>query len=507
MWHDLVIAYAHALELPNLLCIIGGSLLGILVGAFPALDTAVAAALLVPLTFGMTSTQAILMLTAVYCAGVYAGQIPAILFRIPGSTEAVMTTLDGYELTKKGRADEALGIGLTASVFGGIFGTLMLTFATPPLAKIALAFGPAEYFALGIFGLSALSGVGGTSVIKGLTCGLIGLLLATVGIDAITGMARFTFGSKVLLGGISFIPAVIGLFAGAEVFKQVALGGPISESERDDIISRQKIRIKLPSLSQLNPLKWTLLKSGFIGGLIGMLPGVGATTAAIVGYGQAARSSKHPETFGKGDPEGIAAAEMANNAAAPAAMIPLLSLGIPGSAITAIILGAFMLHGLRPGPLFMMQQKDLAFIIFAGVLLSQLVFFAAAFAAVIPFIKLRTLPRPLLIVFILSFAILGTAAMGGPSAMPTMVVLGIFGYILERCDFPLAPVVFGLVLGPIIEKSLRRALMIAQYDIIVVLARPITLALLLGAVFFVLIPLLRGMSKKGRGQEMTVAGR
>jgi len=414
-----------------------------------------------------------------------------------------MTTVEGYELTKKGRADEALGIGLVASVFGGIFGTLLLTFATPVLAKVALEFGPAEYFALGIFGLSALTGVGKTSLIKGWISGLIGLLLATVGLDAITGMARFTFGSEILLGGISFVPAVIGLFAGAEVFRQVARHRSFLGTEREDIISKQKIRIKLPSLSCLNSFKQTLLKSGVIGGLIGMLPGVGATTAAIVAYGQAARSSKHPETFGKGNPEGIAATEMANNAAAPAAMIPLLSLGIPGSAITAIILGAFMLHGLRPGPLFMIQQKELAFTIFAGVFISQLVFFSLAFVAIVPFMKLRSLPGPLLVVFILSFAVVGTVAMGGPSAMPIMVSLGIFGYILERYGFPLAPLVFGLVLGPIIEKSLRRALMIAEYNIIEVLTRPITLGLLLGTVFFVLFPLLQQFSKKNKVKNET----
>jgi len=497
MWQDLLNGYSHALQFSNLLAIIAGSFLGFMVGAFPALDTTVATALMVPLTFTLPPTQAILMLSAIYCSGVYAGQIPAILFRIPGSGEAIMTTFDGCKLAEKGQANKALGYGLSASVVGGVIGSMMLTFGSLYLVNIALKFGPAEYFALGVFAIVCISGLSGKSIIKGLIIGAIGMLLATVGIDSIAGMPRFTFGSKVLLGGIGFLPATIGLFAGAEVFKQVARDRPFSisigETDKTSVAAnvKQKIRIELPRLSEFFLMKWTILKSAIIGGLIGLMPGVGGTTAAIVSYGEAVRSSKHPETFGEGEIEGVVAPEVANNAAAPAAMIPMLCLGIPGSANTAIILGAFMIHGIDAGPLFLIQQKEIAFTIFAGVLLAQFVFFSIAFVGVIPFLKLRSLPGPFLAVFILSFAIVGTAATGEPYAMPLAVIMGIFGYILERYGFPLAPIVFGMVLGPIIEKSLRRAMVITQYDFIAVVSRPITLTLLLGAVLVVCFPLVK----------------
>lgn len=492
MWQDLLTGYGHAFEFYNLLAILGGSLLGFMVGAFPALDTTVATALMVPLTFGLPPTPAILMLSSIYCAGVYAGQIPAILFRIPGSGEAIMTTFDGSKLAEQGKANIALGYGLSASIVGGVIGSIMLTFGTLSLVKIALKFGPAEYFALGVFAMTCISGLSGKSIVKGLMIGSIGMLFATVGIDTISGMPRFTFGTGFLLGGIGFLPATIGLFAGAEVFKQVTRDKPFSALNEGNTASnvKQKVRIKIPSLIEFYAMRWTVLKSGIIGGLIGVMPGIGGTTAAVVSYGEAVRSSKHPETFGEGEIEGVVAPEVANNAAAPAAMIPMLCLGIPGSANTAIILGAFMIHGLDAGPLFLINQREIAFTIFAGVLLAQFVFFSIAFVGVIPFLKLRVLPGHFLVIFILSFAIVGTAATGEPYAMPLAVIMGIFGYILERYKFSLAPIVFGMVLGPIIEKSLRRAMIITQYDFIAVITRPIALVLLIAALLIVVYPLI-----------------
>ena len=276
-----------------------------------------------------------------------------------------MTTIDGYRMTEKGLANEALGYHLSASVIGGLLGSLSLLFATPFLTDVALRFGPAEYFALGVFGMTCVTGLTGTSVVRGMITGAIGMLLATVGIDSISGMSRFTFGSGVLVSGIAFLPATIGLFAGAEIFKQIGRDRPFSVSDDSDPSSnvpKRKVRIKLPPLSEFyrSNRKWLVLKSAIIGILVGACPAVGATTAAVVSYGAAARSSKHPETFGTGEVEGVIAPEAGNNACAPAAFIPLLSLGIPGSANAAIILGAFLIHGLDAGPLFMVQQRELA---------------------------------------------------------------------------------------------------------------------------------------------------
>jgi putative tricarboxylic transport membrane protein len=495
MWHDLFLGFGSALEPLNFLSIVLGSVIGFAIGAFPALDTTVATALMVPLTFAFSPVQALLLLTAIYCNGSYAGGISAILFRIPGSGEAIMTTLDGYKFTERGKASEALGLHLTSSVIGGILGSITLIFATPLLTDFALRFGPAEYFALGVFGMTCISGLAGISIVRGLITGAIGMLLATVGIDPISGLPRFTFGSGALLGGIGFLPATIGLFAGAEVFRQVGREKPFSvtATEGNQLIEKQRIRIKLPSLMEFyrSNRKWLVLKSAIIGVLVGAMPAVGGTTAAVVSYGAAVRSSKHPQTFGTGEPEGVIAPEVANNACAPAAMIPMLSLGIPGSGNTAIILGAFLLHGLDAGPMFLVHQRELAFTLMAGVLIAQLVMFGIPFIGVIPFMKLRSLPGPFLAIFILSFALLGSVATGNPNALPQAVLMGIFGYFLERYRFPLGPIVFGMVLGPIIEKSLRRALVISQNDFLAVVSRPIALCLLLGAIFVALFPVIR----------------
>jgi len=502
MWYDLLTGFGNALEPLNFLSIILGSIIGFSIGAFPALDTTVGTALMIPLSFAMTPTQALLLLTALYCNGSYAGGISAILFRIPGSGEAIMTTLDGYKFTEKGKANEALGLHLVSSVIGGIFGSLTLIFATPLLTNFALRFGPAEYFALGVFGMTCVSGLAGISIARGLITGAIGMLLATVGIDPISGMPRFTFGSGSMLGGIGFLPATIGLFAGAEVFKQVAREKPFSVTAGggEEVIQKRRVRIKLPSLSEFyrSNRKWLVLKSAVIGVLIGAMPAVGGTTACVVSYGAAVRSSKHPETFGTGEPEGVIAPEVANNACAPAAMIPMLSLGIPGSGNTAIILGAFLMHGIDAGPMFLVQQREIAFTVMAGVFLAQLVMFFIPFAGVIPFMKLRSLPGSFLAIFILSFALLGSAATSSPHALPQAVLMGVFGYFLERYRFPLGPIVFGMVLGPIIEKSLRRALVITQNDFLAVVSQPISLCLLLGALFVALFPLIRKMLKNSK---------
>ena len=501
MWYDILIGFSTALEPSNFLAIVIGSIIGFSIGAFPALDTSVGTVLMVPLTFALPPSQAFLLLTALYCNGTYAGGVSAILFRIPGSSEAIMTTIDGYKMTEKGLANEALGYHLSASVIGGLLGALSLMFATPFLTDVALRFGPAEYFALGVFGMTCVTGLTGTSVVRGFITGAIGMFLATVGIDSISGMPRFTFGSGSLLSGIAFLPATIGLFAGAEIFKQCARERPFSVSDGNDSspdVPKRKVRIKLPPLSEFyrSNRKWLVIKSAIIGILVGACPAVGATTAAVVSYGAAARSSKHPETFGTGEVEGIIAPEAGNNACAPAAFIPLLSLGIPGSANAAIILGAFLIHGLDAGPLFMVQQKELAYTIMAGIFLSQLVMFGIPFVGVIPFMKLRALPGQILVVFILSFALVGSCASGTAYALPQAVIMGIFGYFLEKGNFPLAPIVFGMVLGPIIERSLRRALLISQNNFLDVVSKPIALVLLLGAVFVVIYPFLRRLARK-----------
>ena len=489
MLADILSGYMYVFQPENLTVVVLGTLIGVALGSFPGLDCAIGVALFVPVTYGMTPAQGILLLGALYSGAVYGAQIPAILFRVPGASEAVMTTLDGYEMTKKGKAGLALGVGLLSSLCGGLFGVAGLTLVAPLLAKIALAFGPSEYFALGILGLTAMASLGSKSQVKALISGLLGLLLATVGLDPISGFPRFHFGTTVLKSGFSFIPAIIGLFAAAEIYNQIYSGRAFSKLQ-GEATGKEQIKIKFPTLKELKTFKWSSLRSAFLGLLVGILPGVGATTGAIVGYSQAVQFSKNPEKFGTGTMEGVIAPEIANNAAAGGAMVPLLSLGIPGSATTAIMLAAFLVHGLRPGPLLMIQQKSLAYTIFAGMALSNILFFFIGMAAIRFFVRLRQVPYPFIAVGIIAFSAVGANAMGDINGMKMMIFFAILGFIMERFNFAVAPMILGLVLGPIIEPSLRRALMIHEYHLYEVLIRPITAGLLILSIVVLITPII-----------------
>jgi putative tricarboxylic transport membrane protein len=501
MINEILVGYVCAFQPDNFLVIILGTIVGVALGSFPGLDCAIGVALFVPLTYGMTPTQAILLLAALYSGAVYGAQIPAILFRVPGASEAVVTTLDGYPMTKKGQAGKALGVGLLASLAGGLFGVLGLTFVTPFLAEIALVFGPSEYFALGILGLTAIASLGSKSQVRAIISGLFGLLFATVGLDPILGLPRFDFGTTVLKGGITFIPAIIGLFAAAEVYNQIYSGTAYSKLRESHSKREERIKIRFPTLKELRPLKWSGLRSAVLGLFVGILPGVGATTGAIVGYSQAVQFSKEPEKFGTGTIEGIIAPEVANNAAAGGAMVPLLSLGIPGSATTAIMLAAFLVHGLRPGPLLLIKQRSFAFTIFAGMALANILFFVIGIIAIRVFVRLREVSYPYIAVGILAFSAVGANAMGDINGMKMMFIFAILGFLMEKYHFAVAPMILGLVLGPIIEPSLRRALMIHEYHVMEVLTRPITAMLLVLSVIVTATPILWRMRKEKMGTK------
>ncbi|MGI6129533.1 MAG: tripartite tricarboxylate transporter permease, partial [bacterium] len=474
----LLLGLLEVIKPVNLLIILFGLVAGFAIGALPGLGSTVGAALFIPLTYGMSSSQALLLLGALYASSVYAGQVPAILFRIPGAEEAVVTTIEGYEMTKKGQAGKALGWGLSSSVLGSVFGAIVLILLAPLLAKVALQFGPPEYFALGILGLTAVSGLGGKSLVKAVIAVLLGLFFATIGIDSMTGVPRFTFGSNTLLSGIPFIPALLGLFAVAEVFKQVAskdMGSTVGTAGLDD---QTQLKVKLPSLKELQGVSWPLLRSSLIGSWIGILPGVGATTAAIMSYSYAVKLSKEPEKFGTGNPEGLVACETANNAAVGGALVPLLALGIPGSATTAVMLGAFLIHGLKPGPLFLVQQQKLAYTVFAGLLVASFLMLPVALQMIKPFLRLFRVSYPVLAAGILGFCAAGARGMGDLYGVLLMFVFGVIGYLMETHDFPVAPMVLGLVLGPIVETNLRRTFILAGSNPLFILTRPIAATLL-----------------------------
>jgi putative tricarboxylic transport membrane protein len=456
----------------SLLLIVFAVVWGIAFGSVPGLTGIVGVALLIPFTFAFDPTEGLLLLGGVYVGATFGGSISAILFNTPGSPEAACTALDGHPMAKRGEAGKALGIALAASAIGGVFGTVVLMLLAPAMAKLALNFGPPEYFALALLGITAIASIGGGSVLKGLTAGLIGLAIATVGLDPITGMERYTFGSMSLMTGISFVPAIIGTFALAEVLARVGEDTRGARPITD-------VSTQLPSLKEFLATRVTLLRSSALGAFIGALPGVGATTASFLSYSEAARWSRHPERFGTGDPDGIAAPEAANNAAVGGSMIPLLALGIPGSATTAVMIGGLTIHGIVPGPLLMEQNTQLVYSVFIGMLLANVLMLVVGLRAARYFALILRAPYALVGPAIVVLCMTGVYALNSNMAdVWIMLALGVFGFVMRKLRYPVAAFIIGLVLGPIAEVSLRQGLMINDYDWLALAGRPITAALL-----------------------------
>lgn len=476
---------SSVIEPYHLLIIVIGSSIGILSGGIPGVSGTMAIALAIPVTYAMSPTASLLLLVSLYASSVYAGSISGILFRTPGAPEGAPATLDGYAMAKKGLAGEALGVDIFSSVTGGIFGTIVLALVAPQLAKVALQFGPSEFFALAFLGLSVVSSVGTKNESKAIISVLMGLFVATVGIDMISGFNRFTFGTTSLLSGISFIPTIIGLFAVAEVLKRI-------REKRGMTGIRSQARAKLPSLKLINKLKGLILRSASIGTFIGILPGVGATTGAFVGLSEAIRWSKHPEKFGTGIPEGIAAPEAANNAACSGAMVPLLTLGIPGSAATALMLGAFLIHGLKPGPLLFIQQPVLVYSVFVAMFLANLSIIILAKLFIRYFSKIIELPYNVLGPGIIIFCVTGVFAVRNNFGdIWIMIIFAILGFFMEKYNYPLAPLILGVVLGPIAEQNLRQAMIISDNNPMVLVSTPISAILIVLSVLSLFSPQLR----------------
>jgi putative tricarboxylic transport membrane protein len=471
---------------------------GIVFGSIPGLTGIVGVALLIPFTFVLDPITGLIVLGGVYVGSTFGGSISAILFNTPGSPEAACTALDGYPMAKRGEAGKALGLALGASAIGGIVGSLVLMLAAPPLARLALNFGPAEYFALAVFGITAIASIGGGSVIKGLLAGLMGLAVATIGIDPLTGMPRYTFGNMMLLTGVSFVPAIIGIFALAEVLQRFSEGPTRSQSI-------QGVSTNLPGLREFLKLRWTLLRSSAIGTAVGALPGVGATTAAFISYSEAVRWSKTPEKFGTGQPEGIAAPESANNAAVGGSLIPLLALGIPGSATTAVMIGGLTIHGIVPGPLLMQTNATLVYSIFIAMLIANLLMIVIGLRAARYFAVILKAPYALVGPAIVVLCMTGVYALNNNVVdVAVMLVFGVVGFALRRLGFPVACFIIGLVLGPIAELSLRQGLILADRDIIELVTRPVTALLLILSVLSLAYGIW-GQVQRSRSQAATAS--
>ncbi len=461
----------------NLFFVFIGVTAGIIVGALPGLTATMGVALLIPFTYRLEPVQGLIMLVGLFCGGIYGGSISAILIGIPGTPSAAATILDGYVMGKKGLAGKAIGMATLASFFGGTLGALIMTFCSPQLAKIALKFGPPEFFSLAFFGLGIIITISGKSILKGLISGIFGLMITTIGYDPLSGCPRLTFGSTELLGGITFIPALIGLFGYSQVFQGIEkiLILPPVKSELKNIV---------PKLRELKSVFKTMVKSALIGTFIGAVPGTGCDIAAFVSYGEARRSSKNPEKFGTGILEGVAAPEAGNNAATGGAMIPMLTLGVPGDAVTAVLMGALTIHGFQPGPLLFKDHPGVVYPVFAGMILAQFVMLGVGLGGMRFFARIINIDRRIMTPIIFFLCVVGSYAMRFSFFdVGVSLIIGIIAYFMNYYGFPGSPILLALILGPMVEQNLRRSLIISHGNPLIFVTRPISLAFIIMGIF------------------------
>jgi putative tricarboxylic transport membrane protein len=454
--------FAVALDPFNLMLVLVGCFLGTLIGALPGLGPINGVAILLPIAYGLKfpPESALILLAGIYYGAEYGGRISSILLNVPGDASAVMTTLDGHPMALRGEAGKALSTSAVASFIGGSIAVVLMTLFGPLLATVAVGFSPANYVALMVFAFASLASLVGKSTVKTLLGALIGLMLATIGIDANTGVARYTFGIPDLLAGIDFLIVVVGLFGMAELLHLV-------EQQVKGTMKSLPIDKTFVKAAEVIALRWTILRSSLIGFIIGVLPGTGASVASAVAYGTEKRMAgpEGSKSFGTGDIRGLAAPEAANNAAAGGAMVPMLTLGIPGSGTTAILLGALLMFNIQPGPLLFSQKPEIAWGLVASMYIGNVALLVINLPLVGLFARLLTIPQHYLTPLIAILAFIGIyTIVGNPHDLFLITLLGIFGWFLRKLEFSLAPIILGFVLGSLFENNLRRALSISGGD-------------------------------------------
>ncbi|MBB6214152.1 putative tricarboxylic transport membrane protein [Anaerosolibacter carboniphilus] len=471
--------------------ICAGTVLGVIFGAMPGVSASMAVALAMPFAYAMSPIIAIAFLVAVYCASITGGGITAILFKIPGTPSSAPTTFDGYPMALQGKAGKALGTSLVCSAIGGVVASIAMFLLAPQLANVALKFGPAELFAVSFLGLSVLTALDSDNIIKTLISGLIGLFLATIGMDPLLAIPRFTWGNSTLLSGIEMIPVMIGMFAITEVLKQTD-----KPSKLVDTGSGSKVKTDLLTFKEAWTIKWTIIRSSIIGTLVGILPGAGATIASFLSYTTEVKVSKTPEKFGHGAIEGIAASETANNAATGGSMVPLLALGIPGGNAAAIMMSALVLKGVQVGPLLVKTQPDFLSSVFSSMIVTNIIMVIIAMGIAKIFSKILKVPYSILGPAIVLFATIGSFALQNSTGdVMLMAIAGILGFAFSKFKFSSAALVLGLVLGGMTESNLRRAISLENGDIMTVISKPITATLLLACAVMLIYPTISGMIK------------
>ena len=468
--------FLNVLDLNVFLVINFGLVLGIIFGALPGLTATMGVALFMPLTFGMDPILGITMLLGIYCGGIYGGSVTANLIKTPGTPASAATILDGYPLVQQGHAGKALDMSLVASVIAGLFSAIILLLVAPQLARIALKFGPPEYFALAMFGLTIIASVASKNLFKGIIMGCFGMYVSTIGLDEIGGMPRFVFDNTYLAGGIRLIPALIGLFAISEILNKIR----ISKYEIAQSSEFVKERVTWQELK--SSLK-TILKSSAIGTIIGAIPGTGAAIASFLSYNEAIRSSKTPEKYGTGHLDGVAAAEAGNNGVTGATLIPLLTLGIPGDTVTAVLLGALMMQGLQPGPALFRDSAPIVYTIMVGLIFVNIFMFIQGKLFVKVFANVTKIPTNLLLPILLVLCVTGAYAENNTMFdVWMMFIFGVIGYVLLRNDFPVTPLLLAMILGPMAEMSMRQSLILSQGSYAIFFTRPICLFFIIASI-------------------------
>ena len=491
MFDLLVTGFSIVFTPTTFLLIIGGTIIGVIFGAMPGVSASMAIAIALPFAYAMKPIVAIAFLVSVYCASITGGGITAILFKIPGTPSSAPTAFDGYRMTERGEAGKALGYSLISSAFGGLVAAFAMALISPQLAAVAIGFGPSELFAVSLLGLSVLSFLDSDNIIKTLISGCIGLFLACVGMDHMLGIPRFTFGSSMLLSGIEMIPVMVGFFAITEVFKHTNNQKKINID--DNLESKSgDTSAKVPSLVELWETKWTMIRASILGTIVGILPGAGATIASFLAFGIEKKVSKKRELLGTGIPDGIVASEAANSAATGGAMVPLLSLGIPGGNAAAIMMTALVIQGVQVGPLLIKQKPEYLASVFASMFVTNIVMVVVSLGIAKVFAKILSVPYSILGPTIVILATIGAYAKNNNTAeVVLMVVAGIIGYLFSKLKYNSAALVLGLVLGQMCESNFRRAYTLMNGSIVGIFSKPITFVIAASCVVMLVYPLIK----------------
>lgn len=483
--------FAQVFQPATILCLILGVLGGTIFGAIPGLTAALGVTLMLPFTYSMATGQSISMLMGIYVGGISGGLVASILLNIPGTPASLVTTFDGAPMARQGKAAQALSLGVFASLVGGIISALALCIIAPQLAKVALVFGSWEYFAMGIMGLSVVVAMSAKDPIKGFISATIGIIISLIGIDPISSSPRFTFGFWQLSAGCDQLATLMGLFALSEV-----LGQLMSIHTKKNVLQVGKVTW-LPPKEMIKGKLVNFLSGSVIGTVVGILPGVGQATASLLAYNQARQSSKDPDSFGKGNPDGIIASETANNACCGGALIPMLTLGIPGDQVTAILIGGLVIHGLQPGPMLFTTSGEIVGTMFVSYIISCVIMFIVMLALMRLFIKVLKIPMNYLLPVILVMCMIGAFTSNNRLFdCWVLLVVGLLSYVLIKLEFPLAPLVLGFILGPMIEKNFRLGVISSKGSVAQLFTRPIAVCLLLFGLVMLLWPAAKAMLKK-----------